>query len=199
MDDESPRLLLSPPGNQADPHQQHKSVVRRTQSWAVHGEVAARGTAIELVREQRDGLVRRHDLLAATVRRLREENEVLAKRLSQYASYPSPEERHQEAADAQALEAEHGIQFRRMPESVYPGKPYVTQQDLLKGGTTQYSRQNISRLVRIVKALPSVVIGDRVLLSPAAVRALLSRERAAAEDVSPRRRPGRKRGETISR
>jgi len=79
-----------------------------------------------------------------------------------------------------------------MPGTVYPGKPYVTQQDLTRQGATHYTRQNISRLSRSDGVLGAIVIGDRVLLPPRAVEVLIDREAAAARDPSPRRRPGRK-------
>lgn len=203
MQNGTPRLLLPSPEGREDASDEAATVAptiqRRRVRMAPDAEVASSDTVIDVVRDQRDGLARRHSQLSETIRRLRAENDVLRKQLTEYAGYPSSEEQRREVTDAQALETEHGIRFRTMPESVYPGMPYVTQQDLLKGGTTRYSRQNISRLVRVVKALPSVVIGDRVLLPPAAVRALLSRESAAAQDTSPRRRPGRKPTDASSR
>lgn len=145
-----------------------------------------------LLQEQRDGLARVREKLLETLRELEAENTSLRETLGRYDNYPSPEQQTQETALAEQLCAERGITFHEMPSTVYPGRPYVTQQDLFRQGITHYTRQNISRLSRSVGALAAMVIGDRVLLPPEAVEVLIKREAAAARDPSPRRRPGRK-------
>ena len=142
------------------------------------------------MRQQRDDLVRRHRRLSITMRRLERENESLRRELERFQAYPSGEEQDVEAMDARQLEHELGLAFHAMPDGIYPGKPYVTQQELIKRGITRYSRQNMSRLARGERSIPALVIGDRVLFSAEGVRTLLERERAAERDASPRRRPG---------
>lgn len=147
---------------------------------------------VSLLQEQRDGLARVRERLLTTIRDLEDENSSLRKTLGRYDNCPSLEQQTQEIALAEQLGAERGITFHQMPSTVYPGRPYVTQQDLFRQGITHYSRQNISRLSRSVGALVAIVIGDRVLLPPEAVEMLMKREAAASCDPSPRRRPGRK-------
>jgi len=160
-------------------------------SSAVARQVREREPA-SLLQEQRDGLARVREKLLATIRELEDENTSLRNTLGRYDNYPSLEQQTQENALAEQLRAERGITFHEMPNTVYPGRPYVTQQDLVRQGITHYTRQNISRLSRSVGALVAMVIGDRVLLPPEAVEALIKREAAASRDPSPRRRPGRK-------
>jgi hypothetical protein len=145
------------------------------------------------VREQRDGLARGRERLLALLRQMQAENEALRRELGRYQNIPAAHVQQQERADAERLEREHDIPFSFMPDGVYPGKPYVTQLDLIRRGITRYSRQNISRLIHQEGSVPALAIADRVLLPPAGVRALLRREARAALDVSPRRRPGGKR------
>lgn len=144
----------------------------------------------DVIQEQRDGLARLRERLFARIRRLEAENASLRRQIERFQGYPSIEEQERERAEAAALEREQAVEFHRLPDSVYPGKPYVTQLDLIRRGVTHYSRQNISRLTRDDKSVPAVQIADRVLLPPSGVRALLKRERLAAADASPRRRPG---------
>jgi hypothetical protein len=151
---------------------------------------APRSVPIESVQAQRDGLLRLRGRLSATIRDLQLQNEALKTRLAQYERYPTIEQQAAEADAALEVEEDQGIRFNRMPDGVYPGRPYVTQQELIRQGVTRYSRQNISRLVRDEKAIPAIVIADRLLLPPEGVRALVERERAASRDPSPRRRPG---------
>jgi hypothetical protein len=131
--------------------------------------------------------------LLAAVRRVQTENAALRQELEQYRAFPPAEEQRRELADARRLEREQDIRFAFLPPGVYPGKPYVTQLDLIRRGGTRYSRQNISRLVRQEGSIPALAIADRVLLAPAGVRALLQREARASADASPRRRPGGRR------
>ena len=161
---------------------------REETEWAT--VIPRKSEETDLVRQQRDGLARLRERLLAAVRELEAENEVLREQLRRYQSYPPIEQQEDEATDARQLEQEQGLAFHRMPEDVYPGKPYVTQQDLIRRGITRYSRQNVSRLTRDERSVPAMLIADRVLLPPAGVRTLLDRENIAARDPSPRRRPG---------
>lgn len=145
---------------------------------------------IAFVQAQRDALLRLRGRLSATIRHLQAENEALRLRLAEYERSSPIEGKAAEWEEARDVERDHGIRFNRMPDGVYPGRPYVTQQELIRQGITSYTRQNISRLARDEGAIPAVVIADRVLLPPAGVRALVERERIASRDPSPRRRPG---------
>lgn len=127
--------------------------------------------------------------MLATIRDLEAENHALRSRLIEQQQSPLPEQRHAETQEAREIERELDLRFRSMPDDVYPGRPYVTQQELIDRGITTYTRQNISRLARADAAIPAVLIADRVLLPPSGVRALVERERAASLDPSPRRRP----------
>jgi hypothetical protein len=145
---------------------------------------------LDILRTQRDGLARLQAQLLTTIRRLEAENERVKQQLERYQRYPSVEQQDDELTEARALEREHGLCFQHLPDDAYPGRPYVTQLDLIGRGITRYSRQNISRLTRATGSVPAMPIADRVLLPPRGVKALLQRERTAASDPSPRRRPG---------
>jgi len=149
--------------------------------------------SIDVVREQRDGLVRKQKALSALVRQLSAQNASLREQLYKYQGYPTPTEQTDELVQAEEMEQQHGIAFHHLPTGVYPDKPFVTQQDLIRAGMTAYSRQSMSRLTRDDRSIPALLIADRVLLPPSAVHALLTREKAAVQDTSPRRRPGKKR------
>lgn len=192
-------LLLAPPMSRAvaehretreppDTCQPHSLVVH-VQALSPVGRSQAQRS--DIVQEQRDGLVRLREKLSIVIRDLEAENASLRRRLSRHQQYPPPELMEAELEEARHLQRDRGIIFHRMPDDVYPGRPYVTQQDLIRGGITRYSRQNISRLARDEQAVPVMEIADRVLFPPGGVRTLLERERVAAADVSPRRRPGR--------
>ncbi len=172
------------PANTLESH----SIVVHVQGPSPAGRSRAQPAAI--VQAQRDGLVRRQERLSTVIRDLEAENASLRWRLSQYQQYPPSELMEAELEEARHLQRDRGIIFHRMPDDVYPGRPYVTQQDLIRGGVTRYSRQNISRLARDEQAIPALEIADRVLFPPGGVRTLLERERVATSDVSPRRRPG---------
>jgi len=197
----SPRLLLPAPTPQTDDTMVKAEMV----TFAVDADAtitvrAGWSTEVDLqttepahvLQEQRDGLVRLRERLLSMVRELEAENASLRKKIEGFQGYSSLAQQEQEAALAKSLREERGITFREMPGTVYPGKPYVTQQDLTRQGATHYTRQNISRLSRSDGVLGAIVIGDRVLLPPRAVEVLIDREAAAARDPSPRRRPGRK-------
>jgi hypothetical protein len=189
------RLLLLPPPSQAGLEGERPSYPQprrlRRNEGGPSGEIGAvsRQEPIEFVQAQRDGLLRLREKLRTRIRDLQAENEALKARLAHYDRYPPIDRQLAEAEEARALEREGRIRFHDMPEGVYPGRPYVTQQELIQQGVTSYTRQNISRLVRDEGALPAVVIADRVLFPPESVRALVERERIASRDPSPRRRP----------
>ncbi|HEX6508272.1 MAG TPA: hypothetical protein VF221_11625 [Chloroflexota bacterium] len=182
----TPRAEVAPLGPDTEPH------LAEQRGWSTETARQLNEPA-GVLQEQRDGLVRLREKLLAIIRELEAENTDLRRTIQSYDNFPTLEQQELEAALAKRLQEERGITFQEMPSDIYPGKPYVTQQDLLRQGITRYSRQNISRLARSVSALAAVIIGDRVLLPPEAVEELIERETAASRDPSPRRQPGRER------
>ncbi len=176
----------SPPDWPAGSEVAHAGIGQRSAA----GDTLLPSRAIDILRAQRDGLARARDRLIAAMREMEAENEALRHRLACGENDPETRRRDEEATEAGRLAHEEGITFHHMPDDVYAGRPYVTQQELIGQGITRYSRQTISRLARDEDAVPAMIIADRLLLPPAGVRALLQRECEAADDASPRRRPG---------
>jgi len=189
-------LLLAPPRPPTVPvHAQYplsSSPFRSASgSMAQESEQILDAHPINLVRDQRDALLRLRGKLSSALREAEAENQHLRHELQQRSGLADNQEQLDEIRDAHLMELESGLAFQHLPTGVYPGRPYVTLQELIQRGVTTYTRQNLSRLTRHEGVLPAVLIADRVLFPPAAVRALVAHEEGAKIDPSPRRRPGR--------
>lgn len=121
---------------------------------------------------------------------IRARNAQLQKQLQTLAGPRMVEKLRVEEEAADRLSRERKVAFRRMPDGVYPGMPYVTQQELLEEGTVIFSRGSLSRLLHDQPDIPSVSIADRTVIPPSGVAEILARQDEARSRPNVRQRPG---------
>jgi hypothetical protein len=103
-----------------------------------------------------------------------------------------PESSQVEALAARLQDA-HGITFRRVPESVYPGMPYVSAADLVRTGATKYTAARISQLLHSGELAGLSLSPTCCLIAPSGVEQLFARERVSARDPRVVVKPGQRR------
>ncbi|HRN96784.1 MAG TPA: hypothetical protein PLD54_05030 [Candidatus Levybacteria bacterium] len=90
--------------------------------------------------------------------------------------------------------SQQGIVFDHIPESLYPGMPYISSVRLSREKKTHYTRDYINKLSNRGE-VPAHHIGEGWILDPEGVEVLLEREKQSLNRTSfpsPGRKPGSK-------